>query len=125
MHLSRQFLFVAVGGVAGCSSDKPIAVLDTVTPPRSCIAHGPVVTPATATIFVGDTLRVKAQANTCLNPAAAADSFRWFVSDSIVARVDSLTGLVTGRSAGTTTVIARQNLDRTIQGAMVVRVDAR
>jgi hypothetical protein len=120
-----RFFFAAIAAV-GCSSDKGVSVVDTVPQPLTCVLIGPIVSPASATIFVGDTLHVLAQANACGRPANAPPvTFLWSTSDTTIARVDSLTGLVHAKSAGAVSVIVREVQEPTVQGAMVLHVIAR
>jgi hypothetical protein len=68
---------------------------------------------------VVDTLRVTVRDAPCSGPVVYPE-FRWTSSDTNVAAVDSLAGLVRARKRGVTTIIASAALDRTLRGAMVV-----
>jgi hypothetical protein len=85
-----------------------------------CLLIGPTVSPASATLHPGDTLRVRASYSLC--PAAPAPSFRWRSSDTLIAVVDSLTGLVRARSLGQASIIATALSDRALVGAMALQV---
>jgi hypothetical protein len=68
-----------------------------------CLLIGPTVSPASATLHPGDTLRVRS-------------------SDTLIAVVDSLTGLVRARSLGQASIIATALSDRALVGAMALQV---
>ncbi len=80
------------------------------------------VQPSTATLSVGDTVRLTA----ALPPACAGTLptpvWRWSSSDAAVARVDSLTGLVTAVGQGNAAISAAPTFDPTIGGTATVRV---
>jgi hypothetical protein len=78
------------------------------------------VNPGTATRHPGDTLQVQAVSVCDIN--FDPTQVRWSTSDTIVARVDSLTGLVLARANGIVTVKAVEVADRTVSGAMVLSV---
>ena len=63
------------------------------------------VTPSADTLVAGDTLRLAAEAGDANGHAVAGAEIAWASGDTAVARVDSA-GLVTGISAGETTVTA-------------------
>ena len=112
-------LFVAaLVAVGACSATSgAITAPDSV----SCITIGPTVRPSSATLHPGDTLRVSASLPSCGLGAPTA-TFRWASSDSSVALVDSLSGLIRARSLGTATVIAAWAADRSVKGAMLLVV---
>src|SRR4051794_21715111 len=76
-----------------------LAACERATEPRAPVA----VTPATATLAWGDTLRLSTDA---FGAGPSGGGVRWSSSDSTVARVDSA-GLVTARGGGTARVTAR------------------
>ena len=78
------------------------------------------VSPASATLHPGDTLRVRASNSPC--QTGPAPSFRWRSSDTVTAVVDSLTGLVRARSPGQATVVATLLSEPTLHGAMILQV---
>lgn len=85
-----------------------------------CVLIGPTVSPASATLHPGDTLRVHASYSPC--PTGPAPSFRWRSSDTVTAAVDSLTGLVRARTPGQATVVATLLSEPTLKGAMALQV---
>ena len=92
-------------------------------PPIDCITIGrPALSPETAKLRLGDTLRVTANMGTPPCGPLIIPEFRWSSSDTSIAAVDSIAGLVRARKQGITTIIARVALDRTLAGAMVVEV---
>jgi hypothetical protein len=91
-----------------------LAACEQATGPRAPVS----VTPATATLAWGDTLRVSADA---LGAGPSVGGVRWSSSDTTVARVDSA-GLVTARGGGTARLTARAG-DRV--GTSDVTVEAR
>lgn len=101
--------------LAACRDGLPAVQTD-----PDCLLIGPTVSPASATLHPGDTLRVRASYSPC--PAAAAPSFRWRSSDTLIAVVDSLTGLVKARSLGQASIIAMALSDRSLMGAMALQV---
>lgn len=78
------------------------------------------VNPIAATRHPGDTLQVQAVGVCELN--FDPTQLRWSTSDSTVARVDSLTGLVQALARGTVTVKAVEVAARSVSGAMVLSV---
>jgi hypothetical protein len=104
-------------GALGCSRDASAPV----APEIGCVLLGPSTTPTNATLHVGDTLRVTAQFSPC--PALPNSiAFRWRSTDTLVATVDSLTGLVRARRLGTASINAWTILDPAIQGTMALAV---
>ncbi|HTE45842.1 MAG TPA: Ig-like domain-containing protein [Gemmatimonadaceae bacterium] len=111
-------LFVsAVGGACDHSTPETAPLIE--QPSGTCISLGPTVSPNFATLSPGDTLRPTVAAP-CGFPATAP--FRWSTSDSKIASVDSVTGLVTAQAQGSATIVAALVADRTIKGAMLVQV---
>ena len=116
----KSSLFVAalfaVGACAATASDA-------VTPSDSavCIMIGPSVRPNFATLHPGDTLRASASLPSC-TAGAITPTFRWSSSDSSVALVDSLSGLIRARSLGTATIIAALAAESSVKGAMLLVV---
>ena len=90
-------------------------------PQTNCIstAQSASVLPSTATLSVGDTLRLDAALpGRCPGPMP---HWAWKSANSAVASVDT-TGLVTAVAAGTTVISAAPTFDPTIGGAATVRV---
>ena len=89
-------------GIFACSSDPSnvlIATPDCNQPP------GASVSPTTATLRVGGTVRVKASMTPC-EGLPAIPVFRWQSSDTLTATVDPVTGLVHARRPGTASIFA-------------------
>jgi uncharacterized protein YjdB len=105
--------------VAACNSTPSNILGDGVD--RSCAAVGGVqVTPPSASMHPGDNLRVIVRVGTCTGTSST--DVRWLSSDTTVALVDSLTGLVQARHAGTATIVATAVVDPQIQGALALQV---
>jgi len=116
----KSLLFVAtLVAVGACSA----TVSDAVTLPDSvsCTLQGPTVRPSSATLHPGDTLRLSVSMPACALGTTTA-TFRWSSSDSNVAFVDSLSGLIRARSLGTATISAAATQDRSVKGAMLLVV---
>ena len=89
--------------------------------PSDCLIRHLVVSPAHATLSQNDTIRVTARDEPCSGPVVYTD-FRWSSSDTSIALVDSLAGLVRARKQGLATIIARAALDRRVMAAMAAQV---
>jgi len=85
-----------------------------------CVLVGPTATPPSATLHPGDTLRVRASYTPC--PAGSPASFRWRSSDTVIAVVDSVTGLVRARSVGQATIVAAVVAEPSLVAAMALQV---
>ena len=85
-----------------------------------CVLVGPTAAPPSATLHPGDTLRVRASYTPC--PAGSPASFRWRSSDTVIAVVDSLTGLVRARSVGQATIVAAVVAEPSLVAAMALQV---
>jgi len=97
---------------------------DTSSPPSQdvgCVASGAVVVPSIATLHSGDTVRASASLPPCSGRPAFVE-FRWRSSDTLVASVDPIAGLVRARRSGVATIIASAVLDPNVQGAMALSV---
>ena len=116
----KSLLFVATlvaVGACGATASDGVTLPDSV----SCTLQGPTVRPNSATLHPGDTLRVSASLPSCGLGVTTA-TFRWSSSDSSVALVDSLSGLIRARSLGTATITAAVTADRSVKGAMLLAV---
>jgi uncharacterized protein YjdB len=82
-----------------------------------------VVSPAKLVLAVGDTARVSASPGCAVLPVPF--SVTWRSSNTAVASVDSLSGLVRGLGTGQATVIASVVRDTVVKGAAAVQVNAR
>lgn len=102
--------------LAGCHGDAARAV----QAEPDCSLIGPTVSPATAILHPGDTLQTRVSYSPC--PAGTAPSFQWRSTDTLIAVVDSLTGLVRARSLGQTSIIATAVNAPALRGAMALQV---
>lgn len=117
--MNRYFVcVVALFGVVACGDKLVIAAPTTTT--TVCMVHSVTVIPASASIHVGDTLRVTAEVSSC--GGAPTSGVVWRSTNAAVARVDSLAGLITALAAGTSVVTATETVDPTQAGAMSVTV---
>ena len=90
----RGLLGTGVALALGCSATEPVCPADLERR----------VTPATASLAVGERRTVQGQFLGCGGTERLTDVIRWSVADSTVARVDAVTGEVTARAVGTTVV---------------------
>jgi hypothetical protein len=90
---------------------------------RDCFLNGPTVSPAVATLHVGDTLpvSVKPAPAECW-PSQTPQSYRWLSSDTAIARIDSVTGVARARKAGIATITASEVSQPSVRAAMVLQV---
>ena len=70
----------------------------------------PGILPAPATLKVGETTTIRAQATSCGGAEIVPMTWRYGVEDSTVARIDSVSGLLSARAAGATRVRAAGRL---------------
>ena len=110
---------LAVIGVAACTgADSPTLAGSL----GDCLPES-FVTPAAATLHVGDTLTLSVKGGPCpQNGATVQPRWTWRASDTIVAMVDSSSGLVRARVDGSTTIIATLVGDASVQGAANITV---
>ena len=66
----------------------------------------PGIASAPAAVRVGETATIRAQATSCGGTVIVPMTWRYSVEDSTVARIDSVSGLLTARAAGATRVRA-------------------
>jgi len=118
MRLVHLAALVSVVVAAACR-EHPTAARQ-VSP--DCTVEGPTVSPSSASVHTGDTLRAQVRYTPC--PAGPVLAFRWRSSDTAVAVVDS-SGLIAARSAGQATVIASEEVNPQVEGALVLQVLAR
>ncbi len=120
-----RFVLSVLCGVlvlSGYSNDV-LGGVATTTPPApafACTAQGPSVSPAAATLSVGDTLRIHAAMPPCPFDTVHV-SFSWESSNSAVAAVDS-TGLVRAVAKGVATIIASGVQAPAVQAAAAITV---
>jgi uncharacterized protein YjdB len=112
-----MFVALALSILAACRNGNDHAAS---TGP-DCVLNGPTASPPSATLHPGDTLRMRASYTPC--PAGLPASFRWRSSDTVIAVVDSLTGLVRARSLGHATIIAAVVTEPTLVAAMALQVE--
>jgi uncharacterized protein YjdB len=86
-----------------------------------CTTTGPTVSPPSVTLHPGDTLRATAFVHQCEGQPTST-TVRWRTSDTAVAGVDSLSGLVRARASGRSTIIASLVVNPQIEGAMALTV---
>ncbi len=122
-RIGRTALIVATALLADCADPRPTELVPSATPCGGSIVCWVAVTPATATLRAGDTLRVVA----VTGPSATLPvHWAWTSSDTVRVRVDS-TGLV--RAVGTptpgTAVCATMRENAGLKGCMTIVVQAR
>jgi uncharacterized protein YjdB len=86
-----------------------------------CTVSGPFVSPPSVTLHAGDSLRATAVVQQCEGQPTST-TVRWRTSDTAVAIVDSLSGLVRARASGRSTIIASLVVNPQIEGAMALTV---
>ena len=118
----RVLSIAALSALAGCSHGPTASKPDTVQLAGCVSVIG--VSPPSARLFVGDTIRFASVGQPC-SPPDFGPWFGWRSSDSTVASVDPLLGLVKARAAGTVTITLFWISDPTIKGAAAVGVSAR
>ncbi len=101
MHLRALVLATAVTMVAlnGCGGD-------TATGPDAVLVAEVTLTPDTATIIAGQTLRLSATLQSAVGDTLTGRQLSWSSSDTLIAIVDA-TGLVSGIGRGRVDVVAR------------------
>jgi uncharacterized protein YjdB len=105
-------------GLAACGpSDSPLGI---VPPQQSCVLVGPRVSPGSATLHPGDTLRASAAPAACTSTNV---HFRWISSDTTIASVTADAGLIRALKPGTVTVSAIVVEDPSQKGAIVILVN--
>jgi uncharacterized protein YjdB len=102
--------------IGACSADGTKSVQI----PFDCITVGPEVKPASATLHPGDSVKGTASVSPC--QYNVVPTFRWRSSNTSVAIVDSLAGLVRAVDTGRTSIIATLTQNRAVSGAMALTV---
>ena len=87
-----------------------------------CIAIGPTVSPPSATVRAGDTVRATASMHQCPGQPTVANVFRFSAGDTAIAMVDSTTGLVRAQAPGRTSITASLVANPVVKGAMALTV---
>ena len=114
-----RFLFFVIAVLAaGCRATEASSA-DTGT--IRAFPERPLVTPGQATLHVGDTLRLTVRYPPLLFPPVHPPGW-WSSSIPTFATVDSVTGLVTARATGATTIVATLRMDANVKGAMLLQV---
>ena len=119
MHSGKMKLTIAI--IAAATVLVACQVNDTtqVASIRECV--NPTITPASASLAAGDTLRVHASPLFSCNGAGPLLAY-WHSNNTAIATVDSASGLVTARSVGTASIVIVAAIDPAVASAMVVRV---
>jgi len=115
---------LAAGVVAGlmataCGGSEKLA-----TDPAAsvgCVLNGLSVSPSTATLHPGDSLRVVLNYTPCFGEPTTI-AVRWRSSNISIATVGDTSGLVRAYSRGQATIIATAVADPTVQSAMLLVV---
>jgi len=118
MNVAAYFAFgfaLVLGACRGVEPKNALTLPD-------CTVDGPHVAPPYATLHAGDTVRAVASQTPCAQEKDFAPTFRWRSSNTNVAVVDSIAGLVRTVDTGRTTIIASAIENRAIQGAMALTV---
>jgi hypothetical protein len=109
----------ALASIDGCRSraDLPTSVLAS-----DCLL-GSIVSPASAALHVGDTLRVSVSTRICPGqPEQTLAPYAWSSSDSSVAKVSASSGLVLAIRDGNVTIVATSVEEPLIKGAMALHI---
>lgn len=114
----RLALSVLLLVMTGCTDPVHRMIETTSPPPTTGCLSLMIVSPASATLAIGDTVRIHASAGCSPTPFT---QFTWRVSDTTVAAVDN-GGLVRGVGKGTATVIASAVQSPNVQGASAITV---
>jgi len=114
----KVVLFSLVIGISACNSDPSSVLIPT---PDCNQPPGASVSPTTATLRVGGTVRVKASMTPC-EGLPAFPVFRWQSTDTLTATVDPVTGLVRAQRPGTASIVATLVGDPTVGGTMILLV---
>ena len=73
----------------------------------SCFVDLAPISPRSNVVGVGDTVTFDANLgpSECLPAAVTSEEWRWFSTDTLIARIDSLTGLALGVSPGQVSIL--------------------
>jgi hypothetical protein len=121
--MQRVFRFSLIGilGIAGLTACGDKVNVQGVNNSADSTVIGVTVTPTSATMNVGDKLTFFASVST--GSAIKDHTVTWSSSNAAVATVDA-TGIVTAKAAGTTSIIATANADKTQGASATVTVGA-
>lgn len=122
MKLRRWSALFAFFVGLGCTQVDLQTTAEPEPPPTSCIARGVGLSPASATIFVGDTMHFTFVPGGC---NSVPQGVRWSSNDAQIAEVDSITGLIRGTAVGSITITATATADRNVKTAASLQVVSR
>lgn len=117
MTLSGSMMVLGVGAVLGGCAQSSTSTQAQV---ECSSLMGPAVSPASATLLIGDTLRLVAKLDCTVG--GAAPKFDWESKKPSVATVDVSSGLVTAVAKGTAVIVATWTMDPTASGASTILV---
>jgi hypothetical protein len=84
-----------------------------------CDSPGPTLSPSSTVLRVGDTVRVRA---VLPPPPCSSERVVWSTMNAAVARVDSVSGLVTAVGIGFTEIVASERPDSVVTSAVSLTV---
>jgi hypothetical protein len=120
--IRRSAVLVFIVGLGCTQVDVQTAPAEPPSPPPSCILRGWGLSPASVALFVGDTMRFTVVPGGCnILPQAV----RWSSSNTQIADVGSITGLVRGKAIGSITIRAVDAADRNTTAAAALQVASR
>ncbi len=108
---------LTIAGLTACG-DKVTVPAITTTPPGQ-VVHQVTVSPASASLNVGDKITLAASVNA--DAGVTNRTVTWSSSNTAIATVDA-NGVVTAVAAGNATVIAKSAADPSVQGAAAITV---
>jgi hypothetical protein len=118
----RSAVFAFIIGLGCTQVDVQSAPVEPPSPSPSCILRGWGLSPASVALFVGDSMRFTLVPGGCnILPQAV----RWLSGNAQIAEVDSITGLVRGKAAGSITIVATDAADRNVKAAAALQVVSR
>ncbi|HEY5220122.1 MAG TPA: Ig-like domain-containing protein [Gemmatimonadaceae bacterium] len=117
MKLFGVIVAVAAIGALACGRK----VVTTVEDPLACWNDLTVtVTPSSATLNVGDTLRLVGAVPGCTG--ASAPAWHWYSGAADIASVDSVSGLITARQDGQVLIYGTLLADPSVGGASAITI---
>ena len=92
----------------------------------SCLVDLAPISTRTHVVTIGDTVTFEATLGPaeCLPADVASEDWRWSSTDTMIARIDSLTGLAEGVSPGNVGIQVEHALDRSVASATGLQVVA-
>lgn len=102
--------------LSGCGDEQ---VID-----DSCFVDLAPITPRTTTLNVGDTVTFQAALGpaNCLPAGVEPPDWRWYSQDTLVATIDSLSGLATAVGPGLGPIRVEHARERSVQSSAILRV---